>query len=37
MITKWAVFTANKLAKLSGENVSANQLEIYIYGLEIQK
>lgn len=34
MITKWATSIANKLAELSGEDVSADQLEIYIYGLE---
>lgn len=34
MITKWATYIANKLAELSGENVSADQLDIYIYGLE---
>lgn len=34
MITKWAESIANKLAELSGENVSADQLEIHIYGLE---
>lgn len=34
MITKWAASIANKLAELSGEDVSADQLEIYIYGLE---
>lgn len=32
MITKWATSIANKLAELSGEDVSADQLEIYIYG-----
>ena len=32
MITKWATSIANKLAELSGEDVSAEQLEIYIYG-----
>lgn len=31
MITKWATSIANKLAELSGEDVSADQLEIYIY------
>ncbi len=34
MITKWATSIANKSAELSGEDVSADQLEIYIYGLE---
>ena len=34
MITKWATSIANKLAELSGEDVSTDQLEIYIYGLE---
>ena len=34
MIMKWATSIANKLAELSGEDVSADQLEIYIYGLE---
>lgn len=34
MITQWATSIANKLAELSGEDVSADQLEIYIYGLE---
>lgn len=34
MITKLATSIANKLVKLSGENVSTDILEIYIYGLE---
>lgn len=34
MITHWAVFIANKLTEISGEDVSNDQLSIYVYGLE---
>lgn len=34
MITKWAISIANKLTEISGEDVSKDQLDIYIYGLE---
>lgn len=34
MITKWATSISYKLTELSGENISEEQLDIYVYGLE---
>ena len=34
MITKWAIYIANQLIKVSRKKTNSEQLDIYIYGLE---